>query len=391
MKKSNKILYFSAVISALLLFAFGNTTQSTLLNQFTDYYAIDSSKQSYISSVISAGMFLALCLMLFGFIRFRRSCVLISAAAVATVFFYFLSLMPGFNILLVCYFFIGISYGMIDTAASSVTADLFSGQSATRYMGLLHSFFGIGGVCGPLVIQQLLIRGNLNWHIILRVFAAAAFAVLLYSLIVYLKLKSELDIVIGPTPELSFCGLKTYLNKRNTMLMLAIGFKGAQEVCLAFWLARYITVGFSSPALGPLAISLMWLGSSVSRLTIPALPIKTDKYIIYSMFGSAAVLIVSLVFPSALLMCAASLTTGLTSGAVVPAGLSELCSRCPGNTLLASSCTLMCVYIGQAMLPFTAGLLFSDLLTAGIIMAVVCGLLGGLFALVSYKIKTVDT
>jgi MFS family permease len=344
-----------------MLFAFGNTTQSTLLDKLVGHYSIGSSQQSYISSVISAGMFLALCLLLSGAIRFRRPLVLITAVILAALFFFALSFIPSFYLLLVFYFFIGMSYGLIDTSASSVTADLYAGQDAARHMGLLHSFFGIGGVCGPLLIQQMLLH-NFAWNIIIRVFAAAGFGVFIFSVIVYLRTKKELDTIIGPTPKTSLSGLKTFLTRRNTLLMIAVGFKGAQEVCLAFWLARYITVGLDSNMLGPIAISLMWLGSSVSRIVIPMLPFNINKYIIYSMLCSAAVLIIALTFSSALLMCAASLAVGLTSGAVVPMGLSSLCARCPENTLLASTSTLLCIYAGQALLPFTAGLLFGGLL-----------------------------
>lgn len=198
--------------------------------------------------------------------------------------------MPPFYLLLVFYFFIGISYGLIDTAASSVTADLYAGPTAARHMGLLHSFFGIGGVCGPLFIQLLLLH-NFAWNSIIRYFAAAGFGVFLFSVIVYFRTKKELDTVFGPTPKISLTGLKTFLTHRNTLFMLAVGFKGAQEVCLAFWLARYITVGLGSDILGPAAISLMWLGSSVSRIVIPMLPFNINRYIIYSMLCSAAILI----------------------------------------------------------------------------------------------------
>lgn len=86
MKKSSRILYSSAVLFTLMLFAFGNTTQSTLLDKFVGHYSLGSSQQSYISSVISAGMFLALCLLLSGVIRLRRPLVLIIAAVLAAFF-----------------------------------------------------------------------------------------------------------------------------------------------------------------------------------------------------------------------------------------------------------------------------------------------------------------
>lgn len=387
MKKSSKLLYSTGILFTLLLFAFGNTTQSTLLDMYVVHYTLNATQQSYISSVISVGMFLALCLLLFGVIRLRRPLVLIAAAALAATFFFALGFMPPFYLMLVFYFFIGISYGFIDSAASSVTADLYAGRDAARHMGLLHSFFGIGGVCGPLLIQQLLIH-HYKWNGVIRVFAAAGLAVFLYSVLVYIKTKKELIVVIGQTPKISLAGLKIFLTQRNTLLMLAVGFKGAQEVCLAFWLARYIMVGLNNPLLGPLAISLMWLGSSVSRIVVPMLPFNMNKYIIYSMFASAAILTIALTFPSALFMCLASLLVGLTSGAVVPMGLSTLCARCPNNTLLASTCTLLCIYAGQALLPFVAGLLFGGLLYAGIIMAVICGLLGSILAFASLRLKT---
>ncbi len=384
MKNSGKLFYSTGTLLMLMLFAFGNTTQSTLLNMFVTHYAINAAQQSFISSVISAGMFSALCLLLFGIIRLRRTLVLIASALLAAVFFFAIGFMPPYSLLLIFYFFIGISYGFIDSAASSVTADLYAGKEAARYMGLLHSFFGIGGVCGPLFIQQMLIH-HYKWNEIIRVFAVFGFAVFLYSVFVYIKTKNELSAVIGDTPPIALSGIRKFLTPRNTLFMLAVGFKGAQEVCLAFWLVRYITVGLGNPVLGPLAISLMWLGSSASRIIVPRLPFETNRYIILSMFGSAVILTVSLIFPSALFMCLAAFFVGLTSGAVVPLGLSSLCARFPENTLLASACTLLCIYAGQALLPFTAGLFFGKKLYAGILMAVLCGLSGSVLALTSER------
>ncbi len=385
MKNSNRLLYSTSVLLVLMLFAIGNTTQSTLLDQYVKHYSLNAARQSYISSVISIGMFTALCLLLFGFIRIRRQITLVVTAFIITFFFLTLSFMPSFYLLLLFYFFIGISYGLIDSVASSTTADLYAGKNASRHMGLLHSFFGIGGVCGPLFIQILLIN-NISWNGILLIFSLISFIIFLYSLTAYIKTKEALKTIIGITPKISIYGLRNFSTKQNVLFMLAVGIKGAQEVCLAFWLVQYISIGLNNSLLGPLAISLLWLGSSLSRIIIPILSIDINNYLIFSMLGSALILSVSLIFPSALFMCIACLMVGLTSGAVIPMGLSVLCKRCPDNTLMASTVTLLCIYAGQALFPFAAGLLFSGLLSAGIIMAVICGILSSVLSFVSTKV-----
>lgn len=363
----------------LMLFAIGNTAHSAMLNNFVAHYSLDARSQSLISAAVSAGMFVSLCLVLTGVMRLRRPAVLIAAAAAVSAMFALLGTEPPFWLFIACYFVVGFSFGLIDTSTSSVTADLYAERGAEKKMGLLHSFFGVGGVAGPLIIGRLLSSGS-RWSAVMLVFSAVAAVVALYSVVVYMVTRSALGVSDARPEKISLGGLRSFLNAGNSLFILAVGLKGAQEVCLAFWVARYISAGLGNAALGPIAISLMWLGSALSRVTVPSLPFKTNAYIIVSMIFSSAVLAAALLFPSAAAMCAASLAVGLVSGAVVPLGISSICRSCPENTLMASTCALLCIYALQASSAFLTGLIFGELLSAGIITAAVCGLAGAAFA-----------
>lgn len=372
-------MYFVSIILIIIVFAVGNTTQSSLLTEFTAYYGLSTARQGLISSAVSLGMFIALALLLTGAIRLKKPLILVAAAFTVSAMFMLLGMRVPYPLLLCIYLIIGVSYGLIDSSASSTVADLYSDGKSQIKMGLAHSFFGVGGVLGPIAITALK-SGGTEWNGILRIFAAFSAVVFAVSIFAYLPRRNELDGRVQPTARITLTEMKGLLNRRNGFFIAAVGLKGAQEVCIAFWIAKYITEGLGSPILGPLAISAMWLGSSVSRLVIPRLKFNIAGYIKYSMLLSAAVFIVALTFPSAILTGISALIVGLTSGAVVPMGIAELCGRHRENTLAASSVTLITIYSGQLIFPLLAGLLFPNLLYAGIIMAIVCGLLSSLFA-----------
>lgn len=390
MKTSTKYLYYISLLAIILLIALCNTTQSTLLVDFSNYYSLSSASQSLITMSVSGGMFLALLMMLLGVLRLRKSLLLLTACGLICAMLAALSFKLPFAALICCYCAVGFGFGMIDSSASSVVADLYPDKDGAVKMGLLHAFFGIGGICGPLIIQFLGSKG-VDWNLILLVFSGTAAAVLIFGCAVYIPSRGDVDSLLQPNVRLTMPELKELLAPSNALLMIAVGLKGAQEVCISFWIVKYIRLGLGSDTLGPWAISLMWLGSSISRIIVPRLPFKAAKYIIFSMFGTAVVLTAALTFPSAVVMCAATLLVGLISGACIPVGITELCRRHSKNTLAATEGTMICIYTGQALLPTLAGIMFPGLLYAGIIMAAVCGMLSCLLAYMSIRAVRVSS
>ncbi len=381
-----RMIFTVSIFLVVMFFSFSNTTQSTLLNELVNHYDIDLRSQSYISSLISIGMLCALFLILTGAIRLKKPIVLFGAVGLCVIMFALFGFAPPYIVLLIFYYFVGISYGFIDTSASSAIADLYTGKKAALYMGILHSFFGIGGVVGPIIIQAMTNSGFV-WNEVMRIFSLVGAIICVLGFSIYIFTKKDIDRDIRPAGKISLSEFREFLNKKNIILMVAVALRGSCDVCLAFWMSRYITTGLDGGFLGPLAISLLWLGSSVSRIIVPLLPVKINTYIIVSMFSMSAILIIALIFANPVVLCIASLAVGLITGAIVPQGLSELCGRNKKNTLLASSITLMAIYISQALFLTLAGIIFPNYLSAGILVSIGTGIIGAFAAIIERKIN----
>lgn len=369
--KNKRALYTASVMLFLAFFAFGNTSQSTLLNELTERYALSAGKQGYISTAVSAGMFAALLLVFLLAHKFRKPHILLFASFLSAAMFLLLGTAPSYPLLLIFYALTGLSYGLVDTAASSSVADIYRGRSGV-VMGLLHSVFGVGGTCGPLFISALLSCG-LAFPGVLRIFGYIGLAVSAFGVFAFLSSGKELLSTVQTTPRTTLASLRPFFRRDRLPLLLAVGFSGTQQVCLIFWLNRYITVGLGNDRLGPSAIALLWGGIVISRLILPRIRMKIMPYITLSMLLTSAVVLAALLCRSAAAMCAATFAVGLLTGNVIPGAISELCARSPDNTIAASTLTLLFIYVGQAVMPALTTLVFGELLYAGIIMAALCG------------------
>lgn len=373
-------IYTLAVIFSVMLYSFGNNTQGILLSDYTEFYHLTPIYQGAVSAFQSLGMVVSMIFLLFGKSRLPKAHFLILSLGVVVVAFGDLYFAPPFFVFLILYFLIGAAYGSIDSVSSSLIADLHSGKHASRYMGVLHSAIGIGGIIGPFFIQFLLNR-RLPWNGILGIFSLIAFAVLLFYLLSYQWVRKRLFQQKAQSPLLQIGDIKEFLTPLNLFILLSVAFYGAHQICLVFWIARYIKVSFGSDTLGAFAVSLFWVGTVISRFAVPFLPMKSENYISRAMLITTAVLGLTMFIRSAYEACVIMFAVGLIGGAVIPMGLHDLCRKFPGNTLIVSTLVLLCVYCMQMLSSLLTGTLSStDILWTVIAISMLFGFLSSLCA-----------
>ena len=379
-------MYTIAVIFSVMLYSFGNNTQGILLSNYAEYYHLTSLSQGAISAFQSLGMILAMLFLLFGKGKLSKSRLLMLGLAAVAVSFGALYLAPPFFVFLVCYFCIGAAYGNIDSVSSSLMADMHSGRHASRYMGVLHSAIGIGGMIGPLFIQFLLGK-KVAWNCILGIFSFIALAVFLLNATSYCKAKAKLPVQNVHGSSLNMSDIKKFLTPQNLFILFSVAFYGAHQICIVFWIARFVKLTFGSERLGAFAVSLFWVGTVISRFTVPFLPMKTENYISRAMLITTAVLGASVLARSAYEMCAVMFAAGLIGGAVIPMGLHDLCKKFSRNTLLVSAMVLLSVYGMQMISSLLTGAIgSSDTLWTVIAIAMAFGLISSSCAY-GYRIK----
>ena len=276
----------ACAFAVTLLFSLGNTTQGTLLADFADHYGIGALPQSFISAAASLGMAASLCVLLTGLVRVTKNALYVAAVGVMSLSLGSLERCPVFRCSCHLYALLGMSFGFIDAIGSSLIADVSASDAVARNMGMLHAFYGIGGILGPPLIRAAAsfaersgkIGGASTAALLLAGIAAALFVVNIFG---YRAVKRNLPGTLKYPPNgQKAAGLSAFLRSGAVPLLLVCGLNGAYFNVITFRTAQYIGASFGSHVLGAVALSAFWAGTVISRFTVPSLKINLRTYLV---------------------------------------------------------------------------------------------------------------
>ena len=162
-------------------------------------------------------------------------------------------------------------------------------------------------------------------------------------------------------------------------LILAMFAHGIFLSGLNTWINRYAGLlpgTFTIPAQ-----SFLFAGIMLSRLLVPFLPIRTERYVLSGGIGAGIVLALGLVTGNGLALRLSLLVSGLLAGALLPCMLSIGCSRHREDTLMVTTSMLLALYLGQGIsAPVIGGLESAFGLVSGIFLCALCMALTSLTA-----------
>lgn len=344
--------------------------QGALLNSMIDAYGLRASNQGTANAAAFAGGIAALITAFFLQGRRRKRALLKASIALCAAATALLWLAPNYPIFCAVWFVVGFALAMMDTLLSSCMADLYTGESGTRMMCVLHTTFGLASVLTPMGFQALLLAG-VPWKRIYLLIAAFGAALLAVAAAVR-AIRRIPDPEALSAPAVSLGDIAGGIRAgRLAWFVLAMLFHGVFLSGLNTWINRYaesLPGGVQVPAQ-----SCLFLGIMLARLLFPLLPVKAGRYVqVGGLLGGAA-LAVGLCLSSGLLLRLALLASGLLAGALLPCIISLGCDRLRENTLLATTAVMLSMYAGQAVSsPIIAGLESAVSLRAGIALCAVC-------------------
>lgn len=383
MADKTRRLYMACAFAVTLLFSLGNTTQGTLLTEFAEHYGIGTLPQSFISAAASFGMAASLLLLLSGLIRITKNALFVVAVAMLGGALGLIGTMPAFPVFIALYALLGVSFGFIDAIGSSLIADVSAPDTVGRNMGMLHAFYGIGGILGPLLIRATasFAAGSGKGGAGAAAFLLSAFgaALFVFNLYTYRSVRRYLPAAVKYPERPRAAGLSAFLRSGAVPLLLICGLNGVYINIITFRTAQYVTVEFGSSVLGALAVSTFWAGTVISRFTIPRMRLNFRAYLVGSLLGTGALTALGVLLGSAYSAIAAVFLAGLISGAVTPLCMGELCMMVPENTLLGSVSALLSQYVVSLTGTLLAGALTpNDMLGAGLYFAAGYSALGAI-------------
>lgn len=269
----------------------------------------------------------------------------------------------------------GMAGGLIEIATNTIVSDLHPGSRVSA-LNVLHIFFGLGGLAGPLVSGWMLSHGT---GLSGPYFAAAAISAL--SLIL---------LGTGSVPARIGDGAEK-INFRSAVIMLRSPFTlalGAATLCyvgvemgINGWSVLYLERALSIETMP--ASSLLanfWLAMTLGRLACAALGKKIGEGNLLALLAVLAcgAYALFLLAPSPALAGTGLIGTGLAFSGVYPALLAIGGNAWPRATATITGILMSCTGIGFMLVPWLVGAVAStSSITAGMVI------LAGLTALLA--------
>lgn len=378
--KALKILTFS-----LLLIVCGYSMSFNILSNTMDplvqEFSLTGAAQGLMSSMINFGSMLPLLIIPLLQGRIHKIWLILCASILQVAMLLLTGASGSFGLLLVSCVLLGAGNNTTDSCVNSYMVDLHPENSA-GVLGLLHGFYGIGGLLTPILVSAILSASG--WRPAYYV-AAAIFSVivLFFAAVGIRSLKGAAHTQTAPETPMSAAMFKSYIrSRRNLLFLAAAAFYAASQLGLLNWVVRYTSVQFNDARTGSLCLTAYWVCTTVCRLVTPHLPFKPGRMLVIGMLGAAVFNVIGVISGSAIGMLIASALIGIISGQYVPVMISEATRGNEDRTSLITSGIFLLMGLARMVMPLgmgavsTASLSIAMLLPAG--AALLCALCSGL-------------
>lgn len=292
---------------------------------------------------------------------------------------------PPYPALIVAFIFAGFGNGIADAAWNAWIGGM---ANANELLGLLHGFYGLGGMLAPLIATALITKAGWEWYEFYYLLAGASFLSLTFSLPAfwsatgssyreahkdsYDELEGHGNNINAYTPPVRANKLMVKLLGKTRMaealsnrvtwicsIFLAI-YAGA-EVGLGGWIVTFmINVRHGSPFDSGVTATGFWLGITLGRMILGFVTprcFKTEKHAVVFYLGCCIGLdLVFWLVPNFYASAIAVAFMGFFLGPLFPAGVVAATKLLPRNLHVAAiGFTSAMGASGASTLPFAVG------------------------------------
>jgi fucose permease len=350
--------YITLIFFVMFIYGISFQAVGTLITRIISHYGISMAQAGLLSSFTSAGNFAAILVIAVLSGRIHKMILMGLSMFFYTVSMYLISVAPPFGIILGCFALIGIFGATADTMSNSLVAD-FTPKNISRSISLLHGLFGLGGLCGPILIERLTV--NTSWA---QTYFVISMVLLGYMIVyaAYVKWQwNNLLAHMSSHEKQTRFGLadmaRFFTKKRHVLLWITMFFYGGIQSTLVVWIKRYVETHLNEPAWGAYVLSAVWLGTVISRMLIsPGIKASSPVKICAGNAISAVALAAGLLSGSARGIAAATLLVGLSSGLSVPLIIAMGCEWHKENTAFGTLMPFTAHFIAYVVFPPFIGL-----------------------------------
>lgn len=334
-----------AIDMLLLCFSLNVSLQGQMFSSIKAAYNLSLSQGGLLLSMQSVGgtLLSVVCILFISVLN--KTKLLVACGLVLCVLLMLVGVLPPLILLFIMYAVLGFSGGAINTLTNSVMVDT-APRHAERYISFMHMLFSFGSVIAPVLSQAIFPSvGLLGVFLIFGGFALcwAVFAVFAFSSHMKTPLVTG-SFSFGPR----FREAVDVLKKPGMGIVFVISILiTAWQLTAIYYISTYIT-GLTGNAMdGALALSLLFLGMMVSRLTFARFADRFPKgrvLLVTNLVGLLAWVGVFL-FPGLIAKYVFIVLTAMACGSNFPVTFSAACRLVPENTAAASSYVNLGYYI----------------------------------------------
>jgi fucose permease len=398
MKRSScpntKVLISIAIYSQIMTFAMGYTIFGIMITQLKQSYSLSLSEAGLVTFSQYLGEFVAL---IFGglFInRVRKERFITLLFCIFSIILIVIGLKLPFGADLICFVGMGMCSSLINISASSFAADFLPERRGSS-LNLIHGFFGVGSIIGPIYPTIMLSHGfkwNKTYQYLGTAFLMIGIAFVVFHLIsTNQKSKSSETMtqekhffLISSNNNNDFRYFLLLRDKRIALLCIMELLINGQQCAYNSWMPTYISDKIDGgQTLSGMTMIVYFVGIAASRLLYPVFAPKLNAKKVVAggcMIGAVSYLAGILISTPEAIIISAFISSAAT-GVVFPLLMGFAADLYPERS--GSVTTIMCMAssLGALLLPWTMGIAAdrigfeSSMLAIGISMILVLFLL----------------
>ncbi len=356
MQKEIKIYNLSLKLSVLAI-ALCMGALAVFLSDIIENYSLVGAQEGLMSSMISAGAFIALISLVLLQGRFKKPSIIIVCGFLTAAMSAALGLVKPFTLFLLFCLLMGFNSGAVDSNQSAFLADL-NPKDTAKHMGALHGIFGLGSIITPIFLHALLAKTD--WRTIYLIIGGISFLIFAQFAVVTAVIGPKVSVAGRKESKLTLSGLKAFFSEPYMILALgSIFFGAAAQSGVIVWTIRYVSVFLQNPELAPICLSVFWVTSTISRFAAPQLPLKPNQILAFGALIAGVAWGIALIVDTPWVVCIACAVAGLAAGPCIPMSLSEGASVNLQGTGMATSILMIFKTIAQILSPIILAFIMS--------------------------------
>jgi fucose permease len=268
--KNRKITTFIICIM-MLAYALSITLLGPLVIVFIKQYGLSLSDNGLITLFQGMGGIIFVFLGIFLTEKLQKPTMIKITFGVYCFSLILLFFAQEYVVLLLLFFAIGASTRMLEAVVNAYISDIYQDRRGF-YLNIVHAFFGLGALAGP-ILSSFFVDNGFQTNLIFLTLGVFCLAV--YAAYLYIQRKSYCEI---SAERKSAGSILKMLRNRNMLVFFFLAFIYVGfAVGSSTWMPAYITTLFDTGvSLSGFVVSALWLGITIGRVvffTGPVIPL----------------------------------------------------------------------------------------------------------------------